>query len=159
MSTILDKIEHVWSVVCVTAITDKETNNMSLINVVEHLNVQIKTTPEAEKKRAELGWYGTPIVLQSVSRFHKKEKGTDLSFDFQLVVRDPQGSVLGNAAGGTIAFPKDLVSLRTSVKINGFPVTTNGTYHVIMRIKEVGEGEFEDVAKVPIEVVLKVEGI
>jgi hypothetical protein len=159
MKNILETIEHVWSVVCATSITDKETNNLSLINVVENLNIQIKTNPDMEKNRAELGWYSTPIVLQTVSRFHRKESGVDTSFDFQLVVRDPQGSILGKAAGGTIAFPKDLKSLRTAVKINGFPVTTNGTYTIILGVKDVGESQYVDVAQVPIDVALKVEGL
>lgn len=159
MKKILDTIEHVSSIVCATSITDKETNNLSLINVIENLNIQIKTNPDIEKKRAETGWYSTPIVLQTVSRFHRKEAGIDASFDFQLTVRDPQGVTLGKAAGGTIAFPKDLKSLRTAVKINGFPVTTNGTYVVTMGVKDVGESEYIDVAHLPIDVSLKVEGV
>lgn len=157
MSNIATKIEHIWSVVCQMSLTDKDTNNISMINVVENLNVSIRTNEQIEKKKEEVGWYATPINVHVVNRFRKKaDELEDMSFNFQMLVADPQGIYIGNPAEGTLAFPKDLRSMRTSVKLNGFPVTKSGTYHVVTKIKDVGENEYEEVGRVPIDVNLTV---
>lgn len=152
---ILDMIGHVWSVACSSSITDKESNNISLINLIERLNVTIKTNPEAEANRAKIGWYATPISFDVASRFVRKVPG-DLSFGFRLTMIDSLGKELGDRAEGTLAFPKDLASVRTVVKVSGFPVTVNGMYRIVMSIKDVSESEYTVVQEIPIEVVLTV---
>ena len=150
-------IEHVMSVVCVNAITDKDSNTMSLINLIERLNVTLTPTVEAEKKRAEIGWYSTPIVVQVVSRFYRKEEGTDMSFDLQSYIVGPEGKSMGANKESTFAFPKNLKNLRMVGNIAGFPVSMSGMYYVVVRIKDVGESDYVEVARIPIEVSLTVK--
>jgi len=80
-----------------------------------------------------------------------------MSFDFQALIVGPEGTPMGQKMESTLAFPKDLVNMRMVGNIAGFPVSMNGVYYVLIRIKEVGESEYVEVARVPIEVNLTVK--
>lgn len=157
MNTILQKIKPLWSVVCASSIVDKETNNMSLINLIENLNITIQETPEVKAQYEKSGWYATPINLKVVSHFHRIEKGSDLSFSFQMQVIDPNGKALGHNAEGTMAFPKDLKNMRMVVALNGLPVAQSGQYHVAVQMKDVGEDTYLEIQKIPLEVQVTVK--
>ena len=151
-TSILNKIDPLWSIVCSSTIVDKDTNGISLINIIERLKITIKASVDIEKKKEKLGWYTTPINLRVASHFYRKEQETDLSFNFQLLVVDPDNKVLGSKAEGSLAFPKKLINLRMIAALNGLPVTKSGTYYIVVRMKDVGETDYIEIRRIPIEI-------
>lgn len=131
-------IDHVWSVLCSNAVTDKESNNISLHNVVESL--EIFTVPQ------EAGLL--PIHLEFVSLW---------------IRRDPQVSVKGNSrvsfvspSGKTVTSNELAVDLskaestRNRLIHDGLSLDESGRYHFVVEIQ--ANGDWHQVASIPLAV-------
>jgi len=156
-SDINQKIKHLWSIICSYSVIDRDTNNISLVNLIDTLSVTVEPTKKQEEEKKGRGWYLVPITLQLISFFRKKTRDRDVSFDTQINIINPDGKIIGVSITGTLAFPQKLVNLRARYIISGFPVDKGGTYHVQLRVRETAAKDFVEVARVPIDVNLKVQ--
>ena len=56
-------IEHIWSVLCTSAVIDKDTNNVTLVQVVERVNVAVQPSAGAT----------LPIQMELVTLWGRKD--------------------------------------------------------------------------------------
>ncbi len=145
-----NRIEHLWSVLCETALIDSETNNLSLLNVVEQLN--ISSIPQIAPIPTK-GIVGIPVIstkLELVSFFQRKNtEKEELEIDATLILLDPSNKVIKEGQF-KIQFPKGMKRLRFRTKINGLPITIPGEYRFNLSIKEMDE--VTEICSLPMDV-------
>ena len=151
----MEKIEHIWTVICSNSTTDQQTNNMSLFNLVENFSVVVKNkdNSEIEKDKKIIIPFGQEVV----SRFRRKVIGDDLVFEMRIDFVNSLGEVTEGKEIKTMSFPKKFSNMRIIDKIDNLPVTNSGLYKFSIKIREVGETKFEEVGVAPLEVTIKIE--
>jgi hypothetical protein len=136
----------VWTVVCSKTSTDRDTNNISLFEVLEQLNGQVP--PEQAGQQGLLAFSLEVVSLWIRSDANVPERGTG-----RLVHVDADASEYP-----PVEFTVDLTEhkrMRTLVQIGGLRVRRSGTH--VMRIDfQHGEEPWATVAAVPLDVNLVV---
>jgi hypothetical protein len=133
-------IDHVWSVVCGRSSTDRETNNISLFDVIEQLNV-LGPLPEPAARVA------LPIPFEVVSLWSRSNP--DLAIE-------SRGRVKMIAPNGDQAFVQEFPinlnenpRMRTQLRSVGFPLLGTGRYIFTVEILRAGD-IWETVARIPV---------
>jgi len=144
------KIQHMWSLICERAVVDSTSNNVSLTNVLEE--VQIVPSPEIEfgvgEKDKKL--IVIPMVFNLVSTV-KKLTASEYNGEFQISVVDPDDKVL-QVNANAFKIPAYNTRFRTIASIQGFPVTVPGEYKFLIKAKENTQKEFTKLGEVLFEV-------
>lgn len=151
------KIEHIWSALCQTSLIDTDTNNISLINIVEQLTVssipQIAPTTKDGLRVQEKGNFEShniPVTLEITSFFQRHDLSAgELKSDAMLTLLDPKGKILKENPF-QIIFPSGAKRLRFRTKLNGMPITVPGEYRFILKIEE-GK-DFSEVSSLPLDI-------
>lgn len=147
-------LRHAWSILCTSSTLDQETNNLSLNNLIEQLNVNIGK--EDAKKKSEDGSQGymIPVQLEVITRVIKRDPQMNLAFEIKIDLLDPSNKVLASHSPGTIGLKNGVKNMRIRSRLPGFPVTAPGTYTLSVQLKEAGESEYTEVDRLPLDVSL-----
>jgi hypothetical protein len=135
-------IEHVWTVVCGRATTDKETNNISLLEVIEQLNL-LGPAPDPSVRIA------VPIPFECVSLWSRSNLAEPEESLGRLKIIAPNGTELL-----VQEFPVNLsqdIRMRTQMRSIGLPLAGTGRYMFTVEIRRVS-GEWNVVARIPVQV-------
>jgi hypothetical protein len=138
-------IRHIWTVLCSRSITDKDTNNISLLDVIEGIQLQVKKGTNKEE-------VSIPFPFQWVT-FWAREKGEeDKPTDGRVkdIVLGPSGKIIF-----TKEYEVDLSqSKRTRFVRNfqGMPAPDSGQYTFRTQVRNEHRNVWEDVSEVPLEV-------
>ncbi|MFH1601393.1 MAG: hypothetical protein ABIB61_00355 [Candidatus Shapirobacteria bacterium] len=138
-------IKHIWSVICQKSLIDKETNNISLIEVLEEVSVNITSPGEINKK------INIPFKYEVVNYWMKKGRVKDVDIRIRLV--DPDQKVIKSFIN-RLSIPPDKDRMRSRLRILGLELTRSGSYTFWIEIKEEGKKTFKRVAELPLEVKL-----
>jgi hypothetical protein len=141
-------IRHVWTVFCSRALTDKETNNVSLIDVVERLAVEVPSDAPPQ-----FGINTTAVLVTLWARSQPRE-GTRGKSRTRLLA--PNGSEIWASEDQDIDLTKTS-RLRVHAKVNVFPMQGSGWYEIEVARELVG-GEWETVGRVPVELAVNLSG-
>ena len=133
-------INHVWSVVCGQSITDRELNNISLINVIEQLNVAGTPPPGTQVQ----------VALEVVTLWIRSDPDTPVQGRERVTIVSPSGAALHTTENEIDLSRHERVRQRT--KIKGLPVEMTGRviFRIELRVQEV----WRQVAAIPVRVVL-----
>lgn len=138
-------IEHVWTVLCRTSSIDRETNNISLFEVIEQIQLApIGQTPE----RAV-----APIQLQIVSLWCRSDLERPSRGQARVAIRVP-----GGVESGTAIHELDLSQfrrLRTRSMLDRIPIAGSGLYRFIVQLRQDGQDEWSEVANMPLEITIQ----
>ena len=134
-------ISHVWSVLCRTANIDDATNNISLQEVVEQINLigDGKKLPGNASVDIEI------VSLYSRTDLDKPAKG-----EARWSMESPSGKMVSTKERIEI----DLTHyrrLRSRTKIRLLPIDMPGLYWFVGELRQDGD-EWERVARIPLEV-------
>lgn len=145
-------VKHVWSVICSKSSIDKTTNNVSLFEVLEQIQFKVQgpNVMEAKKKAAE-SHIVAPFSFEIVSLWYRESVTDGKDVDVKLIVSDPKGTPLQEHSH-RFSFGEDKKRVRVDLKINGFPVTRSGIYHMMMFRRVAGEAEFDEPIEIPLQV-------
>jgi hypothetical protein len=135
-------IEHVWSVLCGRAVTDRETNNMSLLEVIEQVNL-LGPMPEPGQRVA------LPIPFEVVSLWSRGNPNEREESTGRIKIIAPN-----NAEVLAHEFSINLIEharVRTQMRSVGIPLAGVGRYVFSIEIKRPNE-IWETVAKIPLQV-------
>jgi hypothetical protein len=133
-------IEHVWSVLCTRASIDKETNNISLFDVIEQIAI--------------VDWTGQPgtaaAEFELVSLWTRDELNRPERAEARVSVRNPSGrrSVEQIQEIDLRQFRR----LRARSAFKGLPIEGPGLYIFIVEMRVPGQEQWIPVAKVPLDV-------
>ena len=147
--------KHLWSILCRVASVDKESNSLSLFNVIEEITINKAEGPEKEEKAIDVEKTALIVPIEFVivtylERLDDKDRGS-MTKEAQIEIVDPaMHSLLKREF--EITFPQGPKRLRHLLKMNGLKITTGGTYKFYISTRESREDIFESVAEIPIDV-------
>jgi hypothetical protein len=149
-------IEHVWSVLCGKASIDRETNNVSLFDIIEQIQIEALQPLPAEGnvlipftcELVSLWSRADPdVAAQGFARVTFQEHGREAEWG-------AQAPVIGNE------LPLDLLGdskrLRTRIQIPGFPVRHGGYYFIAVEFRSADDPTWHLVTRVPLEVTISI---
>jgi hypothetical protein len=134
-------IDHVWTVLCSRAVIDKNSNNVSIQNVIEQITIQGEPQPEQ----------GIDIAFEVVSLWSRSDSDVPSHGQARLTFLSPSGR-----RTGLVEFELDLSEyerLRTRRVFQGLPVTEPGRHTWLMELRNEGEEGWQEVASVPLKIV------
>jgi hypothetical protein len=140
-------IEHLWSVLCVRAIVDRDLNSLSLIDVIEQLSVNAPIPKPGEPGFVNMG-------LTVASLWRRTDLNKQALGECSVVLRFPDGTEQPLPVNLVIDL-KRYERMRTLGRLNGVPVGEPGTYRFLVRFKPNGEDKWTEVASLPMEVVFQ----
>lgn len=141
-------IRHIWTALCRESIIDQDTNNISLLNIFERLEVGVNDLDRKIQNKEKIG---VPINFEIISLWRRNSQQKDALGDVDIEVLRPDGEV-SKKFSYKLEIKDPLVRMRSRFRINGFEVTTSGDYIFRVKIKEDGDKEFKTTAEVPLEV-------
>lgn len=133
-------IDHVWSVVCSRSATDRETNNVSLFEVIEQLNV-LGPLPDGAN-------VALPISYELVSLWSRADPAEPEESTARLTLIAPNDTEIHvqefaiNLTGN--------VRMRTQLRSLGFPVRGAGRYTFKVEIRRLDD-HWDTVARIPVQ--------
>jgi len=141
---------HIWTLICARAVIDKESNALSLYDIMEEVTVHARYAGEDPPDIAQRPIPITAVVVSLIERSDpKKEESGKLS----VSVLAPNGKEL---ATGEVAYSMTgpHVRFRSITNLTGLPVSAGGRYRVEVFLEK-GRGR-EKVADVPLQIVLDI---
>lgn len=148
--------EHVWSVLCHKGCQDKETNQVSLLEVTEKLTIETREDlpdSSAEQERpSDNALVRMPLEL--VSWWYRSDVNQPETAQARITVMAPDGEKIGESE---LELPLESTkSFRMISKMAGFPLRAladPGTVWFIVEQKH--EESWTTVAKVPLEIEIR----
>ncbi len=124
----------IWAVACQASSLDKDTNNVSLFNVIEEIAVSAEPPTEAAGTDTTAVARGDfeLVVLWARSDEEASEKGTG-----RVRILDPDGKALGGADSDVDL--STFLRLRSRNRFMVFPVTKLGMYDFVVEYKTADE--------------------
>jgi hypothetical protein len=135
-------IDHIWTVICNNVVIDRETNNLSIINVLEQINI-----PEEAIQQTEI----LPITVELVSLWVRSDLSKPGKSFSRISLVAPNGEIQK-----TIEPEINLTKyerLRTRGVFQGFPFKGEGIYRFVVELK-CDEKNWLKVASVPLKVIM-----
>lgn len=132
-------VQHIWTIACRLSITDKETNNVSLLQVLEEI-----TIPQDQSRDKKL----VPAIFELVTLWARADENQPTAGFGRLALLGPTGDVLLEH-NYEIDLQQDN-RIRSVGKIFGFPVQRSGRYHFRIERKLNEADPWQEVARIPI---------
>lgn len=145
MKNELKTIRHIWTVLCRDSVIDSQTNNLSLNNVLEELQVEKKDTSGKSiiPERGE----AIPFNFQVISLWKRlRENTTELLTGGELEVIDPEGKSLVKIPY-PIKLEKGKERFRSILNFQGFKITVPGEYTFKTRARDTNRQNFIEVGE------------
>src|SRR5258706_4405510 len=138
-------IKHIWSVLCLKALIDSDTNNLTIVDVLEELSINVSSAPVANAGvNTGMNRIDIPITYEVVSLWIRDSAKTKETVTLKVEVIDPSGKEL-NMFEQPAEMKEGLLRYRTRLKISGMEVTTPGRYTFHVKIKEEGKENYRSV--------------
>lgn len=131
-------IEHVWTVVCSKAVIDRETNNVSLQNVLEQLH--IKGEPKSEGL--------VPMPFDVISLWSRSDDNEPYEGPMRMTFVSPSGKKLITTEGRINLLETE--RSRTVIHSQGIPIEEAGRFRFNIEHRLEGENEWHKVASIPL---------
>jgi hypothetical protein len=150
-----NKINHEWSVLCLNAVLDKDTNNLSLINLIEQisLDVELKEGNEWDDKKGD----SFPLNMVIVSRLRKVVDDQDLvNGNIKVDFISPNKETISSFEQG-FELGKGIDNIRMRFGIGGLVLKTSGVYYFVVNLREGEEDKYKKVYSLPLKVTLNIK--
>lgn len=153
----MNNIKHLWTIICKNSIIDKNTNNLSLFEIIERFNIEVNTNPPAGKSVSLNNLRITlPEQIKLITTWvDYKEKNT-WRFSTKIEFVSPQGKNLGSTIINSSG-KKTSPFHRTILTIQKLPIEEQGIYKFKISLKQ--KEHFVKVAEIPIEVLINKRSI
>jgi len=134
-------IEHVWTVLCSRAVIDRDSNNVSLQNVIEQITITGEPRSDAVIE----------IPLEVVTLWVRANSDRPSRGRTRLTYLSPSGAVLGSSESQVDL--SEYKRLRTRHSLRRLPVPEAGRYTFRVELQNEGESEWHQVAAVPLSII------
>ncbi len=135
-------MEHIWSVLCRTQITDKDRNTLSLIETIEQINFF------SEEDNLE----GIPAQMVIVSMWWRSNQSQPEEGYQRMLIASPTGEIILTSANLGIDLNKS-GRARIIINIDGLPFTEAGIYRFIIQYSMNENGDWVTSASIPLTIV------
>jgi hypothetical protein len=140
---------HIWSILCHKALVDKDTNQVSLLDVIESLNIEVTVEPGQPVGEAT---FAIPASLQLATFWTRSDPNTPEKSLAKVTFYSPS-----QAADGSSLFELDLLNFtntRSIIKIPGISVAENGRYWFMVELER--SNQWFEVARIPLDISIKI---
>jgi hypothetical protein len=144
-------VEHAWTVFCSRAITDSDTNQVSLIDTIE--GITVGAPPDFQERLSRGQGIAVPFSCVLVTLWTRSDRSVPEQSKCQATLLDP----LGKTGLEPTIFEIDLTEkerMRTHLKMAVLPVHVEGRYTFQMDIEK--DNGWRTVARVPFELKIQV---
>ena len=142
-------IKHIWSVLCRRSVVDSQSNNVSLIDVFEQLQVGISPFDSSDTSVSE--GISIPVQYELVNFWSKTNEVVEEKGSIRIVLLDPKGKEIKRMDKDLI-IPQTNRRMREINKIQGISLKGNGIYNFVVSIKQEDSDLYITVAEIPLEV-------
>lgn len=134
-------IDHVWTVLCHRSLIDKNSNNVTIVEAIEQINVVGRETPTVAQ-----------ISMELVSLWVRRDPDTGARGQYRISFVEP-----GNAARPLEPYVADIdltahERYRTRARMGGVPIQRAGRYKFRIELQIEGEAQWGLVAEIPVSV-------
>ena len=136
-------IEHVWSVLCSHSVIDRESNNISLFEVIEKISGIAPVNAEGV----------VPIQLELVSLWSRENLEEPESGEARIIFLAPDGTEIGSPIPYAVDM-SEYARTRHRSRINGIPIRGSGKYTFQTEIRK--NDDSEPVSRVSLEIAIQV---
>lgn len=137
-------INHVWSVLCSQSITNSQTNNLSLIEILEQLT--ITGSPLSEEQEVTI-----PAFFDVVSLWVREPRDQLADGFTRILFLSPANETLRDSGEHRIDL-SEYQRARTIIRIQGFTIRGAGVYHLVVQMRDQEEMNWQSVARLPLEI-------
>lgn len=142
--------KHIWTIVCRRSIVEKDTNVLSIIDVIEQLSVEVHAPPQ----RPDSEVFGS-AAFHLISFWERTDpKRAEPSTQIEMRVISPSGKKLGKLEAG-FAMNDPHVRSRATVSVPSMPVQESGRYEINVYLKK--GTRWQRVATVPLTIVVSIK--
>lgn len=134
---------HGWTVICLGASIDRETNAISLLNTVERILVR-KAPPEDSAVTL-------PVHMEVVTLWYRDPRSEPQSIESKLTLLAPDGHVLRETHYHVDLGEHELIRGRTALE--SIPIQGLGRYYLAVS-KRVDGAAWTEVARLPLDLML-----
>jgi len=143
-------MEHIWTILCSQSVIDQDTNNVSLVNVIEKIVLMKSQLPQD----ADLKKVAFNISLELISLFKRTDFKKELEYDVRIVLLDEKKKEV-TKTDTNFTFPKDKNRIRHRLKFDSIPFLHEGEYEFVILTKKSEAKNYKRVGSTPLEVVNK----
>jgi hypothetical protein len=136
-------IDHIWSILCSNSIIDIETNNVSILNVIDQITVNAEPSPDGF----------LPMPFEVVTLWVRSEKDSPAQGMERLLLVSPSSETTV-AAEAVIDLTK-ADRHRHRVKFSGIPAKEQGRHYFKVEVKESTDTEWRQVAAIPLMIMFE----
>jgi len=142
-------IKHIWTVLCRKSILDQESNNISLLDVVERLQVKLSIKREGQKPDG----FVISTEFEIVSFWIRDKIDKEEKIQISIETLDSEDNKLGEFTRDLTFSPK-MKKMRLRVKMLNIKLTESGLYHFRIKSKASKQAKWKTEAEIPLEVEL-----
>ena len=142
-------VRCVWGLFCGSASIDQESNNISLFNIIDQINISKKNFPKQNESKIIPSNYEIVVLLRRLLNLDiDNEK---FNIDIKLKLIDPNNKILREIVA-PLEFERDKRNMRFRFKMDSFVVTIPGDYFYKIEIKQLEDKDFKTSYEIPFEV-------
>jgi hypothetical protein len=134
-------IDHVWTVVCSHSVTDRDTNNVSIFNVIEQISIIGEPKPQGV----------APVRFEIVTLWARSDDDKPARGRSRITFMSPsqKKSMLGEERDVDLS---KYERLRARRFVQGLPVKEPGRHVIRVELQNEGENRWHKVASVPLKI-------
>ena len=136
-------MKHIWTIFCRNVLEDKNSGNLSLVDIVERMTFSAEL-PEERPYIVPI-----PIPFYIVSSWLKPDDSDNKSYYTRIRFMSPDEAELVNREQ-SLEF-ENSAKLRVSGQVGSLPYTRNGAYEFEVSFRS--DGDWQVVAHIPLEIV------
>lgn len=137
-------IDHVWTVVCSRAVIDRESNNVSLQNVLEQVTIATEPMPKTLM----------PLPFDVVTLWARADPDQPCSGRMRLTLVFPSGGTFEAPLEAEIDLSK-VERNRQRFRFPGLPMAESGRHIFRVELIQNDQLDWHQVASVPLTIILK----
>jgi hypothetical protein len=130
-----------WTVICSHAVVDTDSNNVSLQNVLEEIQVMGTPTPQAQ----------IPMPFDIMTTWIRSDPDTPCRGKMRLAFVLPSGETFGSSVETKIDLTES-ERHRQKVHFLGLPIVEPGRHFARVELLNEGESEWRQVAHIPLTI-------
>lgn len=142
-------IKHIWSVLCQRSVVDSISNNISLFEIFEELQIDVKATEVAKIPTGKQ--INIPFQYQIVNFWTKTKENEEERAKTMILIKAPNDKEI-NKFEKELIIPANNKRMRQINNIKGMLLNSSGIYKFLICIKQQGSNQFKQVAELPLEV-------
>jgi len=157
-TSISKEIKTLWTLLCQNPIIDQQTNQISLLNVLEDIQFDVKGFKKEDVEEGKVSYFKQKTIIPyQFALVTQLERSDDfeksISAKLKITIIDPLGAIL-SVHEPEIVLEKGKKRMRIITRFEGMEVTRSGTYtyETSIRIADSNEYQRQGEAKIDVKI-------